>query len=76
MANSDNYEACVNLACKMNSDPEVYKAFKAAMTGPGEDFASWLNANGVPADIAQEVANQSGEDLYKTVGLVVCKRFW
>ena len=68
--------ACVELACKLNNDPEVYDSFQAAMVSNPGEFASWLSNNGVPLALAEKLSTQTGDELAKTVGDVLTERFW
>lgn len=76
MLSSSDYKACVDLTCRMNSDPSTFTAFQSAMAKGGADFAAWLHENGVPKDVADDVASLSGDELFTVVGRVVCGRFW
>ena len=73
---SSDYAACVDLTCRMNSDPATFSAFQTAMSKGGTAFGDWLHANGVPQDLANEVSSQTGDELFKTVGAAICGRFW
>lgn len=70
------FASCIELACKLNTDNQLYAEFQNAMNEGGTVFSTWLTNNGVPAEIANKVATQSGAALFQTVGEVVCERFW
>ena len=76
MLKSSDYEACINLTCKMNSDPDTFAGFQAAMAKGGAAFGDWLHSNGIPKSLADEVSSQTGDELFKTVGAAICGRFW
>jgi len=73
---NDQYSACIDLICKMENDPATYSAFQNAMVQGGQVFTDWLTSNGVPADIAKQIATSTPPQLYTIAGEVVCKRFW
>ncbi|MFP2903951.1 hypothetical protein ACLESD_02520 [Pyxidicoccus sp. 3LFB2] len=70
------FASCIELACKLNTDSQLYAQFQDAMSAGGTTFSTWLATNGVPPDIANQLASQSGNQLFQTVGEVVCERFW
>ncbi len=70
------YSSCIELACRLNTDPVLYEQFRNAMSAGGTAFSTWLTNHGVPDEIAKKIASQSGNELYQTAGEVVCQNFW